>query len=785
MNDLRRIVTILLLTSLAAAPAAATGATTADATGAERPRVGLVLGGGGAKGAAHIGVLRILDEMNIPVDCVVGTSMGALVGAPFAAGMPSARIEEIVRSTDWSRTVGGSGLRRRTPISRKLAERNYTNSVELGVSLQGVTTPGGLLSTQYIEDMIRALVSRSGLASTAFDDLAIPFRAIATDMVAGEMVVLDSGDLPVALRASMAVPGVFAPVKLDGQVLSDGGMMRNLPVDIARDVCADVVIAVWFAAPSPEPGELGSAVSIVGRALDVMVNANQKEQIASLGERDVGIEVDLDDISAADFHRVPDAIDLGRDAAERMRAALARYSVSRPLYARWRESLSRAEGDAVTLAEVSIEGLERVAPPYVEAQLRHTAPGATVTRDQIVEDTDRIFALGDFERVTYAVEGPRDGKILTIYPEEKSWGPGFLRFDLGLTANELDELEAVLRADYRRTWLNPRGGEWHGAVQIGRQTLLETDFYQPLDVQQRYFVQPIVRLATDLQDAYLGDDRIATYQLQEGWAQVDFGMNIDTRAQLRAGLRRGTLDVELDTGIIFLPTIDDLAETALVLGGVYDTRDAIALPTRGTLATVRYLHAGSWLGGDARYEQIEAVYSHAYDWRGDSLSITLGAGATLAGESPPNRQFRLGGIRTFPGLRPGELRGDGYWFAGTSYYWRIADISPVFGQSLYAGLRMQVARAERRLDGLDEETVYGLAGSLVGRTPIGPVLFSGAVLSRLHGYRAMAAAAQHRPAPLRRLAARRDQLTPAASDRPRGTGTDCGKPRCSRQRGQR
>ncbi len=722
---MRQGILAALLLAVCAAPAAASESVTPAAPGIERPRVGLVLGGGGAKGAAHIGVLRVLDELNVPVDCVVGTSMGALVGAPFAAGLPPARIEEIVRGTDWSRTVGGTDQRRRTPIDRKLAERNYTNTVELGVSRQGVTTPGGLLSTQNIEGMIRALVSGSALASTDFDDLAIPFRAVATDMVAGEMVVLDSGDLPIALRASMAVPGVFAPVRLGERVLSDGGMMRNLPVDIAREVCADVVIAVWFATPQPQPDELGSAVSIVGRALDVMVDANQKEQIASLQDRDTGIEVDVGDISSADFHRVADAIDLGRAAAERMRATLARYAVPGSVYARWRQSLRQATGDdSVRLADVRIEGLERVAPDYVRSQLEHAVPGATVTRDQIVEDTDRIFALGDFERVTYEVDGTPGGDVLRIYPVEKSWGPDFLSFDLGLTANEVDELQAVLRADYRRTWLNRRGGEWHSAVQIGRQSLFETDFYQPLDVRQRYFVQPILRLATDLQDAYIGDERIATFRMEEGWAQFDFGFNLDTRAQLRAGLRRGTLDVELDTGTIFLPTIDDLAETALVLGAVYDTRDAIALPTKGTLANVRYLHADDWLGGDARYELIEAVYSHAYDWRGDSLSVTFGAGATLAGELPPNRQFRLGGIHTFPGLRPGELRGDGYWFAGTSYYWRIADISPVFGQSLYAGLRLHAGRAERRLDGLDEETVLGLAGSLVGRTPIGPVLFS-------------------------------------------------------------
>ncbi len=690
---------------------------------ADRPRVGLVLGGGGAKGAAHVGVLRVLDELRIPVDCIVGTSMGALVGAPLAAGMPPERIESIVRGTDWSQTVGGKGQRRRTPIQDKLAVRSYTNFPELGVSRRGLTAPGGLLRTQNIEDMIRELIS-SGRFSTDFDGLSIPFQAIATDMVDGEMVVLGSGDLALALRASMAVPGVFAPVSRDGQVLADGGMMRNLPVDIARDFCADVVIAVWLSTPQPEPDELDSPVSLLGRAVDVAIIANQNEQIASLIPRDVGIEVAMQEIGAGDFHRVPEAIDLGRAAAERMRESLQRYSVPAAEYARWRDSITQDGEPALTLAEVRVESLERVNEDYVRAQLRHVGAGAQVTPNQIVEDTDRIFALDDFERVSYEVSGPAGARVLTILPVEKSWGPDYLRFDLGLTANEPDELQGLLRADYTRTWLNRHGGEWHSALQVGQQSLLQTDFYQPLDVRQRYFVQPIVRIETELQDVFRGENRTAVYRLTETLGQLDFGINFGTRAQLRAGVRRGRLDVDLDTGLSSLPEADDLDEAAIILGGIYDTRDAVALPTRGTYANLHYFNSGDWLGGEQDYELLEGVYSRAFDWRGDSLSLTLGGGAELSGELPPNRQFRLGGIRTFPGLRPGELRGTGYWFAGTTYYWRLADIAPLFGQALYGGLRLHAGRAEGRLDGIDEETVYGLAGSLAGRTPVGPVLFS-------------------------------------------------------------
>ena len=218
------------------------------ATTAARPKIALVLAGGGAKGAAHIGVLGVLDELRVPIDCVVGTSMGALVGATYATGMRPEEIQSKVLAIDWERTVGGQGRRDRMPIKRKLATMTYTLPLEIGMSRDGISMPGGLIVTQEIEQFLRTLVAPFRYTRD-FDDLPIPFRAVATDMVAGEVVVLEEGDLSEAMRASMALPGVFSPVNVQGKVLSDGGMMRNLPVDIGRRLCADVVIAVWMLSP--------------------------------------------------------------------------------------------------------------------------------------------------------------------------------------------------------------------------------------------------------------------------------------------------------------------------------------------------------------------------------------------------------------------------------------------------------------------------------------------------------------------------------------------------------
>jgi NTE family protein len=715
--------------SLAAAlallgPLCGAAAQDARAAATSRPRIGLVLAGGGAKGAAHIGVLRILDELRVPVDCVVGTSMGALVGAAFATGMRPAEIERQVLAIDWQRTVGGQGRRDRMPIKRKLATLTYTLPIEIGMNRSGLRMPGGLIVTQEIEQFIRTLVAPFRYTRD-FDELPIPFRAVATDMVAGEVVILDNGDLSEAMRASMALPGVFAPVTLEGKVLSDGGMMRNLPVDIGRELCADVVIAVWMSSPPAEAAGLTSALSLVGRSIDVMINANERLQIASLTPRDVAIDVPMGDIGSSDFTRIPEAVEQGRRAADDMREQLMRYSVPEPEYRAWVDSLSRAQAPETQLAEVRIVGTERVNPEYVRAQLRSSVPGAILTPEAIAEDTERVYALGDFEGVDYTLTGPAGARVLEIAPTEKGWGPNFFRFDLGLATYEGGDMFAILRLDHDRTWMNSRGAQWHNALQLGRQALVVSDFYQPLDVRQRFFVQPILSSQEKIEDIYVDRDRVARYELRERYGQVDVGVNFGTTTQLRLGVRNGSHEAEIDTGVPALPELERTTDTSYQLRAFFDTRNSVALPTRGAFLTSRYVDSDDALGGEFDYSLIEGMYAQAFGVRGDnSLTIAVGAADTLSGELPVTELFTLGGIRTFPGLRPGELRGSSYWSLSARYSWQLVDISPLSGQALYAGVRAQAGEMRKRFDGLPPEVLYGLSGSIGGRTPVGPFLFS-------------------------------------------------------------
>lgn len=690
----------------------------------ERPRIGLVLGGGGAKGAAHVGVLKVLEELRIPVDCIAGTSMGALVGATYAAGSSAAEIDAAVRSIDWSSTLGSQGLRDLMPIEEKLAASSYSNSLDLGLSNGSLRGRGGLLSTQNVEGLLTELVANAQFTRD-FDDLPIPFRAVATDMLAGEMVVLEEGELAVAMRASMAIPGVFTPVELDGMLLGDGGMMRNLPVDVARDLCADVVIAVWLSSPAPEVDNISSTFGMINRALDVMVGTNQRIQIDALGATDVGISVPMGDIGPADFTRSGEAIDLGELAAREARQTLSQYSLPEQEYAAWAEETQRRMDQRFRLAEVRIVGTDRVNPDYVAANLDRVQAGEDVDIDDIVADTQRIYALGDFEHVAYRLTGPKNEQVIEISPVEKPWGPDFISFDYGIASSDGADLDAILRVAHERTWINRLGGRWHSALQLGRKSLLETGFYQPLDVSQRYFMHPQLRIERTIEDIYLEGDRLATYDIREAYGQLDFGINFGSRMQARIGLRHGWQTAKVETGIQGLPELDREKDTSLQVGLTYDTRDSIALPTDGTYIGLRYAQSEGWLGSDLDYSLGEAVLSRAFDLNGNSLSIILGGADTFSGSTPVSQQIELGGIRTFPGLRPGELRGSDYWFAGTSYSWRLAELQPIFGQALFAGIRLQAGEMGQDVSGGERTGVlYGISGSLSGRTPIGSFLVS-------------------------------------------------------------
>jgi NTE family protein len=696
-------------------------------TAEQRPRIGLVLGGGGAKGAAHLGVLAVLDEMRIPVDCVVGTSMGALVGGIFATGQTATEIQAAVGEISWSETIAFAGRRKKEPMHRKLAGVTYSNSLEFGWGEGRLQTPRGFVDAQRIEQTIGSLVW-SGQGVEDFDQLPIPFRAIATDMQTGEMVVLSSGDLALAMRASMAVPGIFAPVTLDGRILGDGGLSRNLGVDVARQTCADVVIAVAVPTPQPTAEQLQSPLSMMGRTIEVLIGANEKQQLETLTDEDVRIVVQVGDIGTGSFDKVQQAVPLGRAAAEAARDSLRRYALSPEQYLAWRGGLARGSGASPRLAGLNVHGLERVSEDYVRATLGLNE-GDEVGSRQVANRVDGLYALGDFESVKYRFSGGSEAAMLDLHFAEKSWGPNFLRFDLGLQMASAGDTAFVLGGDYRRTWVNSRGGELQGLLQLGRTSAGEFALYQPLDERQRWFVEPGIRGQRSLEDFYLDGDAVMRYNFSELYGYLEAGRVVSTTDELRLGLRSGVQSAKRDIANPGFPEISSEGYGGWTLQYTHDSRDRAALPTSGWLARLRYYQSVGALAAEADYDRLEGLLAVALPVGADVIYLQAAGGGSSDGELPPYDVFTLGGPNSIPGLSLGELRGDAYWLGSAAYLRKVADISNLYGQSLYLGLRLTAADMSGRLDGIRSAPVYSAAVLLGGRTPLGPLSLSFGVTS--------------------------------------------------------
>lgn len=683
-----------------------------------RPRVGLVLAGGGAKGGAHVGVLKVLEELHVPIDCIAGTSMGALVGGGYASGIPAKDLETFVTGIDWKKVVGSQGRRELQPIEQKRAGATYSNDFELGITPDGVTIPGGLISTGNVDDLLRSYVASARL-ETDFDKLPIPYRAVATDMVTGAMVALDQGDLATAMRASMAIPGAFAPVVMDDKILSDGGLVRNIPVDVARDLCADVVIVVNLVEPAADPKRLRSATQLLSRTMDVMIGANEALQLQTLRPADVLINVETGSITTADFERVPETIPLGEAATRAMSGALERFAVPEAQYLAWRDSVTTSQRIEARLAGVRFEGLKRVNPQYL-AQNDRVKAGDVVDTAAISVEAQRMSALQDFDSVGYRLDGDRQSPTLTWLPREKNWGPDYLTLDLGAYASQDGDLRFALYGRHVRTWINSLGAQWRNEVQVGGQTLIATSFFQPFDAAHRFFVEPRAFYSRSIEDVFRDDERIARYQFEDFGAQLDVGVNLGRYAQGRIGYLYASRQVEVDIGSPLMPETSPV-DAGMVVTAEFDSRDTAFSPTRGLAAAFEYVQSARSLGADRHWERAELGVGVAVPFRGDVLWVTLAGGADLSDDLPADRTFALGGPGSFPGLEVGELRVGGYWTVGTSYLWKVRDVLPVRNLALYLGARIAGGAVYDRVDEGRTGEIYGGSVFLTGRTLVGPL----------------------------------------------------------------
>jgi NTE family protein len=685
----------------------------------QRPRVGLVLAGGGAKGGAHVGVLKVLEEMHVPIDCIAGTSMGALAGGGYASGIPADQLQAFVDGINWKRVVGGVGTRGLQPIEQKRQGVTYSNQLQLGIQNSQIILAPGLLNTSAIDDLLRGFVGKAR-EQTDFNHLPIPFRAVATDMVTGQMVVLDHGDLATAMRASMALPGVFAPVDRGEEILADGGLVRNIPVDVARSLCADVVIVVNLVSPPTNPDELKSPGQLLGRTMELMIEANERLQLQSLTSRDVRIDVPMGEIGTGDFERTSETIALGAAAAHRAASQLARYAVSPEAYLSWRNAVTSEQGIDSKVDKIEFAKLKRVNPEYLN-ELAGIKPGDTITTASLSQGAQRMAAVADIDSVSYELTGDPGHATLQWLPYEKSWAPNYIKVDLGMYASTAgDDRGFALFLQHERTWINSLGAQWRNEIQFGTNQIVSTSFYQPLEVMQRFFVEPKVFLTQDWQNVFYQNNEIARYRFTDVGGRFDLGVNFSNVAQLRVGYLAADRRVELETGSPLLPQVG-VRDAGIAIAAFYDTRDTPFSPTKGVIASLEYFKSDAAFGAQRDWQRVEVGTGFAIPLRNNILRIDAAGGSGLSSNLPADRLFAMGGPVSLAGYELDALRAAAYWTLSASYLWQIKDIFALRGQTLYAGLRLQDLKAYETIDGTDPGQIGSLSVFITGRTPVGPL----------------------------------------------------------------
>jgi len=699
----------------------AQGTGEAPAAPQHRRAIGLALSGGGARGGAHIGVLKALEELHVPVDYLAGTSIGAVVGGFYAAGMTVPELEELVASLEWERAFLNATPRERKSFRRKRDDDLFLVDQKPGLVGGEFRLPAGLVQGQVIDTILSRETLRASEVND-FDRLLVPFRAVAGDIATGEAVVLRSGSLARSLRASMSIPAALAPIVIDGRLLVDGGIVMNLPVDVAREMGADVVIAVDISSTLLTRDTLRSVLDVTSQLTNLLTRTGTNEQRRKLHGDDILVRPEFDEeLSSVSFARMSEAIQAGYDAVMAHRAQFEALALSEADYAAYlagRHDPRMRELPVIDFVRLDNKG--PVADSVVQTRLDDIRIGQPLSVDAVERAMDKVYGLEYYQNVRYGLvkDGARTG--LEVELDKRSWGPNYLQ--LGMEYSSAGQGDALfgLAASYLSTAINDRGGEWRATLVIGDEPALLTNLYQPLGPKGLFFVAPALDLESTQFNVFNGDDRLLEAQKRQATLELAVGRELPSWGEYRFGIREASGSYDLRVGDpAYLP------EEHFRVGEFFgrfsvDTMDSVSFPRQGTLASVEWRGSRrASLSADANFDQVLVSAAHAKTWGRHTILTSLRYDATVSGTAPVDGLFRMGGFFDLSGINRNELAGQYAVRLGAAYYRRIGDLAlfPAF-----AGVTLEVGNVwQTRRD-------ISLRGSVVGgsfwagvSTPVGPV----------------------------------------------------------------
>ncbi|WP_432218930.1 patatin-like phospholipase family protein [Pseudomonas kribbensis] len=692
------------------------------ASEAPRPKVGLVLSGGAARGLAHIGVLKALEEQGIKIDAIAGTSMGAVVGGLYASGYKIDELEKLALNIDWQQALSDAPPREDVPFRRKQDDRDFLVKQKLSFRDDGsLGLPLGVIQGQNLALLLESLLAHTS-DTRDFDKLPIPFRAVATDIANGEKVVFRKGHLPQVIRASMSIPAVFAPVELDGRLLVDGGMTDNIPLDVAREMGVDVAIVVDIGTPLRNRKQLTTVVDVLNQSITLMTRRNSEEQLAALHPDDVLIQPPLASFGATDFGRAEEMIDAGYRAAKALDARLARLKPAESQDAEL--NAARAPGQRTPIiTAIKVENDSKVGDDVIRYYIRQPI-GEPLDLGRLHSDMGTLYGLDYFEQVQYRVVHKGQEHTLVISARGKRSGTDYLRVGLNLSDDMRGDSAFNLGASYRMNGINRLGAEWLTRAQIGDKQELYTEFYQPLDVGSRYFVAPYAAFEAQNVDSVLDNDPIAQYRVERYGFGLNVGRQIGNNGEIRFGVGEAWGKADVRIGDQNLPS-EHFNEGFYALKYSFDSLDNVYFPHDGKDVSLTLMQFEPSLGSDTRYRQWEFKLDKAMSSGPNTLILGGRYGRTLDDANVVTSSFLLGGARQLSGFREDAISGQNVSLMRAVYYRRLTPRAYLpLDFPLYAGGSLERGRAWNNDNEFDSGYINAASVFIGFDTPLGPLNFS-------------------------------------------------------------
>ena len=625
------------------------------------PKIGLVLEGGGALGFAHVGVLKVLEEERIPVHYIAGTSMGSIVGAAYASGRTISELEHVLSNTDWDKLFDETPARRKVVYRHKAGrEQELFGNAKIGIVNGSVSVPTAVVQGEFIELLCHRLFGKAD-AYKRFDELPIPFRAVAADLATGETVVLDKGSLALAARASMSVPGFFTPVEIDGRMLVDGGVTNNFPVDVAFTMGADVLVAVQFKTKLREKNELTNPVTISAQILDLLLTQTSKNGLSSLRAQDVLIQPDISAYSSTSFKEAKAIMKAGEDAARALVPRLRALAVPESDYRKFSHHRTSQPEFAPIISFVEVQGVR----PYRAERLEESLSSQLdkpLDREMIERVIKDEYNGGEYEKIVYEISTRADGsKGVAIKAQERGWFKNYVRMGFALEDNFDGSSFYSAALNTRLNDINSLGAYADLQVEVGRNPRVFTELYQPLTLSGHFFIAPEFTIGRQQLTLNQGGENLARYYRQTGWAALKGGVSFGEYGEALVGIRRGAGELVRDIGDPSLPEAD------FEMGDVFarfniDQLDNPDFPTEGYRISVSGNAARDALGSSDDFEQSRALVAVPFTYNDTTLLLNAESGLS-SDETPAEYSYGLGGLFDISGYKQGTLAAQNYWVA--------------------------------------------------------------------------------------------------------------------------